>query len=113
MIVGSYILYLFVVHSFVLKICLRVVLLLLSCSACEDRYLRFEFEDSYVAVLDREAVVGASSSILSDYGIPSGRSSDLSKPYVDTAEGDQPANQEFGDSPVSNFEIGSDGLLWA
>jgi len=101
------------VHSFVLKICLRVVLLLLSCSACEDRYLRFEFEDSYVAVLDREAVVGASSSILSDYGIPSGRSSDLSKPYVDTAEGDQPANQEFGDSPVSNFEIGSDGLLWA
>ncbi|BAT95666.1 hypothetical protein LR48_Vigan02g110000 [Vigna angularis] len=81
--------------------------------SCEDRYLRFEFEDSYVAVLDREAVAGASSSILSDYGIPSGRSSDLSKPFVDTLEGDQPANQEFGDSPVSNFEIGSDGLLWA
>ncbi|XP_014513596.1 protease Do-like 2, chloroplastic isoform X1 [Vigna radiata var. radiata] len=81
--------------------------------SCEDRYLRFEFEDSYVAVLEREAVAGASSSILSDYGIPSGRSSDLSKPYVDTLEGDQPGNQEFGDSPVSNFEIGSDGLLWA
>lgn len=81
--------------------------------SCEDRYLSFEFEDSYVAVLDREAVSDASSSILSDYGIPSGRSSDLSKPYVDTPEGDQPANQEFGDSPVSNFEIGSDGLLWA
>ncbi|CAJ1969127.1 unnamed protein product [Sphenostylis stenocarpa] len=79
----------------------------------EDRYLRFEFEDSYVAVLEREAVVGASSSILSDYGIPSGRSSDLLKPYVDTLEGDQRADQEFGDSPVSNFEIGSDGLLWA
>ncbi|KAK7355753.1 hypothetical protein VNO80_15014 [Phaseolus coccineus] len=81
--------------------------------SCEDRYLSFEFEDSYLAVLEREAVSGASSSILSDYGIPSGRSSDLSKPYVDTPEGDQPANQEFGDSPVSNFEIGSDGLLWA
>ncbi|KAK7392362.1 hypothetical protein VNO78_20798 [Psophocarpus tetragonolobus] len=81
--------------------------------SCEDRYLRFEFEDSYVAVLEREAIAAASSSILRDYGIPYERSSDLSKPYVDTLECDQPADQEFGDSPVSNFEIGPDGLLWA
>nr|KYP71505.1 hypothetical protein KK1_010768 [Cajanus cajan] len=81
--------------------------------SCEDRYLRFEFEDSYVAVLEREATAAASSSILRDYGIPTERSSDLSKPYVDTLDGDQPADQEFGDSPVSNFEIGADGLLWA
>ncbi|KAH1060469.1 hypothetical protein AAZX31_02G145900 [Glycine max] len=83
--------------------------------SCEDRYLRFEFEDSYVAVLEKEAVAAASPSVLSDYGIPSERSSDLSKPYVDTleVEGDQPADQEFGDSPVSNYEFGPDGLLWA
>ncbi|KAG5051870.1 hypothetical protein JHK87_004068 [Glycine soja] len=92
-----------------------VVPLLFSFSACEDRYLRFEFEDSYVAVLEKEAVAAASPSVLSDYGIPSERSSDLSKPYVDTleVEGDQPADQEFGDSPVSNYEFGPDGLLWA
>ncbi|KAL5123769.1 Protease Do-like 2, chloroplastic [Glycine soja] len=79
------------------------------------KYLRFEFEDSYVAVLEKEAVAAASPSVLSDYGIPSERSSDLSKPYVDTleVEGDQPADQEFGDSPVSNYEFGPDGLLWA
>ncbi|KAH1261584.1 Protease Do-like 2, chloroplastic [Glycine max] len=84
-------------------------------ATCEDRYLRFEFEDSYVAVLEKEAVAAASPSVLSDYGIPSERSSDLSKPYVDTleVEGDQPADQEFGDSPVSNYEFGPDGLLWA
>ncbi|KAJ1378360.1 Peptidase S1C, partial [Sesbania bispinosa] len=89
-----------------------VVPLLCSCLACKDRYLCFEFEDSYVAVLEREAVADASSSILSGYGIPSERSSDLLKPYVDSLEGGQPADQDFGDSPVSNFEIDSDGLLW-
>lgn len=104
-----------IVHSFYFMICLRVVPLLFSFSACEDRYLRFEFEDSYVAVLEKEAVAAASPSVLSDYGIPSERSSDLSKPYVDTleVEGDQPADEEFGDSPVSNYEFGPDGLLWA
>lgn len=102
-----------IVHSFSFKTWLRVVPLLISCSACKDKYLRFEFEDSYVAVLEREAVGAASSSILRDYGIPSERSSDLLKPFVDTLEVDQPADQEFGDSPVSNFEIGPDGLLWA
>ncbi|KAH1227282.1 Protease Do-like 2, chloroplastic [Glycine max] len=83
--------------------------------SCKDRYLRFEFEDSYVAVLEKESVTAASPSVLSDYGIPSERSSDLLKPYVDAleVEGDQPADEEFGDSPVSNYEFGPDGLLWA
>nr|AIA26574.1 serine protease [Cicer arietinum] len=82
-------------------------------ATCKDRYLCFEFEDSYVAVLEREAVAAASSSLLRDYGIPSERSSDLLQPYVDSLEGDQPADQEFGDCPVSNFEVGHDGLLLA
>lgn len=75
----------------------------------------FEFEDCYAAVLEREAVAAASSSLLRDYGIPSERSSDLLQPYVDSqeVEDDQPPDQEFGDSPVSNFEVGHDGLLWA
>nr|AFK37778.1 unknown [Lotus japonicus] len=81
--------------------------------SCKGRYLCFEFEDSYVAVLEREAVAAASSSILTDYGIPSERSSDLLKPYVDSLESGQPSDQEFGDTPVSNYEIGSEGLLWA
>ena len=63
--------------------------------------------------MEREAVAAASPSILTDYGIPSERSSDLLKPYVDSLEGEQPADHEYGDSPVSNFEIGFDGLLWA
>lgn len=102
-------------HSFSFTICLRIVPLLFSFSACKDRYLRFEFEDSYVAVLEKESVTTASPSVLSDYGIPSERSSDLLKPYVDAleVEGDQPADEEFGDSPVSNYEFGPDGLLWA
>lgn len=83
--------------------------------SCKDKYLCFEFEDCYAAVLEREAVAAASSSLLRDYGIPSERSSDLLQPYVDSqeVEGDQPPDQEFGDSPVSNFEVGHDGLLWA
>lgn len=63
--------------------------------------------------MEREAVAAASSSMLRDYGIPSERSSDLLKPYVDSLEGDQQADQEYGDSPISNAEIGYDGLLWA
>lgn len=101
------------VHLSSFAICLRVVPLLCSCSACKDRYLCFEFEDSYIAVLESEAAAAASSSMLRDYGIPSERSSDLLKPYVDSLEGDQPVDQEFGDDPVSNLEIGYDGLLWA
>ncbi|XP_059625758.1 protease Do-like 2, chloroplastic [Cornus florida] len=83
--------------------------------SCKDKYLVFEFEDNYLAVLEREAAVAASSCILKDYGIPSERSSDLLEPYVDY-NGDNQAIDEkddFGDSPVSNHEFGFDGLLWA
>ncbi|CAK8572866.1 unnamed protein product [Lathyrus sativus] len=83
--------------------------------SCKDKYMCFEFEDSYAAVLEREAVIAASSSLLRDYGIQSERSSDLLKPYVDLPEVEinQTAEQDFGDSPVSNFEVGHDGLFWA
>ncbi|KAF1880761.1 hypothetical protein Lal_00011820 [Lupinus albus] len=81
--------------------------------SCKDRYLCFEFEDSYVAVLERKAAATASSCILTNYGIPSERSPDLLKPYVNSLEGDPSAEKEFGDIPVSNYEIGVDGLFWA
>ncbi|OIV91300.1 hypothetical protein TanjilG_01831 [Lupinus angustifolius] len=81
--------------------------------SCKDRHLYFEFEDSYVAVLEREAVATASSCILADYGIPSERSPDLLKPYVNSLEGETSSEKEFGDIPVSNYEIGVDGLFWA
>ncbi|OMP06592.1 Peptidase S1 [Corchorus olitorius] len=80
---------------------------------CKDKYLVFEFEDSYLAVLEREAAMKASPRILKDYGIPSKRSDDLSEPYVDSVGDDQAVEQDFGDSPVTNLEIGFDGLLWA
>ena len=73
----------------------------------------FEFEDNYIAVLVREAATAASTCILKDYGIPAERSSDLLEPYVDSLGDNQAPDQEFGDSPVSNYEIGFDGLLWA
>ncbi|KAI4301339.1 hypothetical protein L6164_034627 [Bauhinia variegata] len=79
---------------------------------CTDRYLFFEFEDNYIAVLEREASIAASSCILRDYGIPSERSSDLLKPYMDSGD-DKTVDQEFGDSPVSNFDLNVDGLIWA
>ncbi|KAG2697270.1 hypothetical protein I3760_07G098700 [Carya illinoinensis] len=79
--------------------------------SCKDQYLVFEFEDNYIAVLEREAAVAASSCILKDYGIPSERSSDLLEPYLDLGGYNQ-ADQDFGESPVSNLEIGIDGLLW-
>ncbi|KAH9786189.1 protease Do-like 2 [Citrus sinensis] len=82
-------------------------------TACKDKYLVFEFEDNYLAVLEREAAVAASSCILKDYGIPSERSSDLLEPYVDPLGGNQAINQDSGDSPVSDLEIGFDGLKWA
>lgn len=80
---------------------------------CKDKYLVFEFEDNYVAVLEREASNSASLCILKDYGIPSERSADLRDPYVDPVDDTQALNQGFGDSPVSNLEIGFDGLVWA
>ncbi|KAJ7977492.1 Protease Do-like [Quillaja saponaria] len=81
--------------------------------SCKNKYLVFEFEDNYVAILEREAAIAASSCILKDYGIPSERSSDLLEPYLDSVGDDRAVDNEFGDSPVSNFEIGFDGLLWA
>ena len=65
--------------------------------------------------MEREAAASASSGILRDYGIPAERSSDLLKPYLDSPGDDPgpPADQDYGDSPVSNFELGIDGLLWA
>ncbi|XP_028762295.1 protease Do-like 2, chloroplastic [Neltuma alba] len=81
--------------------------------SCKNKYLCFEFEDNYIAVLEREEAAAASSCILRDYGIPSERSSDLLNPYVDSLGDDQPLDWDLGDSPVSNFEIDFDGLLWA
>lgn len=80
---------------------------------CKDKYLVFEFEDNYVAVLEREASNSASLCILKDYGIPSERSADLLEPYVDPIDDTQALDQGFGDSPVSNLEMGFDGLVWA
>ncbi|KAK1558508.1 hypothetical protein Q3G72_003163 [Acer saccharum] len=81
--------------------------------SCKDKYLVFEFEDNYFAVLERETATSASTCILKDYGIPSERSSDLLEPYVDPLGENQAIEQDYGDSPVSNLEIGVDGLLWA
>ncbi|XP_024450990.1 protease Do-like 2, chloroplastic isoform X3 [Populus trichocarpa] len=81
--------------------------------SCKNKYLVFEFEDNYLVVLEREAASASSFYILKDYGIPSERSSDLSEPYVDSLKDNQAAVQDFGNSPISNLEIGFDGLLWA
>lgn len=92
---------------------LVLTVFLCSQSACKDKYLVFEFEDNYITVLEREAALAASSCILKDYGIPSERSSDLSEPYVDSLGDNQAVDQDIGDSPVSNLEIGFDGIIWA
>ncbi|KAI3449551.1 hypothetical protein Pfo_006216 [Paulownia fortunei] len=82
--------------------------------SCKDKYLVFEFEDNFLVVLERESALAASKSILKGYGIPSERSSDLLEPYVDSVGQNEATDQhEFGDSPVSNLEVGYDGLLWA
>ncbi|XP_077240563.1 protease Do-like 2, chloroplastic isoform X2 [Tasmannia lanceolata] len=81
--------------------------------SCENKYLVFEFEDNFLAVLERKAAVTSSPCILKDYGIPSERSSDLLEPYVDLLEDGQVINQDIQDNPVSSLEIGFDGLLWA
>ncbi|RXI02659.1 hypothetical protein DVH24_002737 [Malus domestica] len=82
-------------------------------ATCKDKYLVFEFEDNYITVLEREAAAAASSCILKDYGIPSERSSDLLEPYADSLGDNQAVDQDIGDSPVSNLEIGFDGIIWA
>lgn len=63
--------------------------------------------------MERDVATSASSRILKDYGIPSERSSDLSEPYVDPLGNNQAIDHDLGDSPVTNLEIGFDGLLWA
>lgn len=73
----------------------------------------FEFEDNFLAVLEREAASTASPRVLKDYGIPSERSPDLLEPYIDCEDNRVSNRDEIGDSPVSNLEIGFDGLLWA
>ncbi|KAL6217301.1 hypothetical protein ACLB2K_010518 [Fragaria x ananassa] len=81
--------------------------------SCKHKYLVFEFEDNYITVLEREGALASSTSILKDYGIPAERSSDLLEPYVDSVVDGQADQEELGDSPVSNLEIGFDGLIWA
>ncbi|ONK78599.1 uncharacterized protein A4U43_C02F20500 [Asparagus officinalis] len=81
--------------------------------SCKDKYLVFEFEDNFLAVLERDAASTASPCILKDYGIPCERSSDLLEPYVDSEDNQVMNKEEIGDSPVTNLEIGFDGLLWA
>ena len=82
-------------------------------SACNDKYLVFEFQDNFLVVLERKAAIAASSCILKDYGIPSGRSSDLEEPYLDKFGDNDAVCQDLGGAPVSNLEIEFDGLLWA
>ncbi|CAN1199931.1 Protease Do-like 2, chloroplastic, partial [Linum perenne] len=83
-------------------------------SASTGKYLVFEFEDSYMVVLEKEPSLLASSKVLRDYGIPSERSDDLLEPYDDSnVETNQlVANGDSGDCPVSNMEIEVDGMLW-
>ncbi|CAI0446089.1 unnamed protein product [Linum tenue] len=83
--------------------------------SCTGKYMVFEFEDNYLVVLEMEAAVGSSSQVLQDYGIPCERSQDLLQPYVEcnVEEGQSIVDGDFGDSPVSNLEIGVDGILWA
>ncbi|KAK9139463.1 hypothetical protein Scep_009144 [Stephania cephalantha] len=81
--------------------------------SCKTKYLVFEFEDNFLVVLEREAAVAASPCVLKDYGIPSERSSDLLEPYMDLSEDNKATDEDIGDSPVSNLEIGFDGILWA
>lgn len=90
-----------------------LIIFIVSIPACKDKYLVFEFEDNYLVVLEREVATAASTCILKDYGIPSERSSDLMEPYLDNLTGNNAVDQDIGDSPVSNLEIGFDGLLWA
>ncbi|CAN6340611.1 unnamed protein product [Urochloa humidicola] len=80
---------------------------------CKDKFLTFEFEDDFLVVLNREEATAASSDILKEHAIPSIRSSDLSEPYVETETGVQKTSEDFGESPVTNFEMGIDCLLWA
>uniref|UniRef100_A0A804RJG5 PDZ domain-containing protein n=1 Tax=Zea mays TaxID=4577 RepID=A0A804RJG5_MAIZE len=81
---------------------------------CKDKFLTFEFEDDFLVVLHREEADAASSDILKEHAIPSIRSSDLSEPYAEANNNEiQKTSEDFGESPVTNFEMGIDCLLWA
>nr|CAB3460206.1 unnamed protein product [Digitaria exilis]CAB3502478.1 unnamed protein product [Digitaria exilis] len=80
---------------------------------CTYKFLTFEFEDDFLVVLHREEASAASSDILKEHAIPSIRSSDLSEPYVEANNEVQKTSEDFGESPVTNFEMGIDCLLWA
>ncbi|PUZ64030.1 hypothetical protein GQ55_3G111400 [Panicum hallii var. hallii] len=80
---------------------------------CQDKFLTFEFEDDFLVVLHRGEAATASSDILKEHAIPSVRSSDLSEPYVEAKNEVQKTSEDFGESPVTNFEMGIDCLLWA
>ncbi|KAF8725870.1 hypothetical protein HU200_020434 [Digitaria exilis] len=80
---------------------------------CTDKFLTFEFEDDFLVVLHREEASAASSDILKEHAIPSIRSSDLSEPYVEANNEVLKMSEDFGESPVTNFEMGIDCLLWA
>ncbi|KAH6765364.1 DEGP protease 2 [Perilla frutescens var. hirtella] len=63
---------------------------------------------------NRESALATSKSILKGYGIPTERSDDLLAPYLHSAgQNEASDHREFGDYPVSNSEVGYDGLLWA
>ncbi|GFY98748.1 DEGP protease 2 [Actinidia rufa] len=79
-------------------------------ATCKDKHFVFEFEDSYMAVLEREACAAASFRILKGNGILSERSDDLLEPYVDPI-GDN--GEDFGETTVSNPEVGFESLIWA
>ena len=91
----------------------HLIMVWLKCVACKDKFLTFEFEDDFLVVLHREEAAAASSDILKEHAIPSIRSSDLSEPYVETKNNIQKTSEDFGESPVTNFEMGIDCLLWA
>ena len=91
----------------------HLIMVQCKCAACEDKFLTFEFEDDFLVVLHREEAIAASSEILKEHAIPSVRSSDLSEPYVEAKNEVQKTSEDFGESPVTNFEMGIDCLLWA
>ncbi|XP_058210339.1 protease Do-like 2, chloroplastic isoform X2 [Rhododendron vialii] len=79
----------------------------------KGKYLVFEFEDNYISVLERKASAAALSDILTANSISSERSPDLLEPYVDPTGNNQAYDhQGYGDSPVSNSELGFDALIW-
>lgn len=81
--------------------------------SCKDKYLVFEFEDNYLAVLERKASAEALPGLLKDYAIPLERSANLLEQYIDPVGEDEAIEERnFGDTAVSNSEIGFDGLLW-